>query len=52
MGIEPTGKQMTITGQGIYQIVAGQIKDDWINADALGMLQQLGVIPSFPQKLS
>lgn len=51
MGIEPTGRQMTITGQAIYQIAAGQIKDDWINADTLGMLQQLAVIPSFPQKL-
>lgn len=50
LGIEPTGKQMTITGQVLYQIAAGQIKDDWINADALGMLQQLGVIPSFGQE--
>jgi len=47
MGIEPTGKAMTITGQAIYQIGAGKIKEDWINADALGMLQQLGVVPSF-----
>ena len=47
MGIEPTGKPMTITGQAIYQIGAGKIKEDWINADALGMLRQLGIVPSF-----
>ena len=52
MGIEPTGRQMTITGQAIYQIAAGKIKEDWINADALGMLQQLGVVPSFVKKPS
>ena len=44
MGIEPTGKPMTITGQAIYRIVGGKIKEDWINADTLGMLQQLGVV--------
>ena len=47
MGIEPTGKPMTIMGQAIYQIGAGKIKEDWINADALGMLRQLGIVPSF-----
>ena len=52
MGIKPTGKPMTITGQAIYQIAAGKIKEDWINADALGMLQQLGVLPSFRDKPS
>lgn len=46
LGIEPTGKPMTITGQAIYQIRAGKIEEDWINADTLGMLQQLGVVPS------
>ena len=45
MGIEPTGKPMTITGQAIYTIVRGKITEDWINADSLGMLQQLGVVP-------
>ena len=45
MGIEPTGNRMAITGQAIYTIVRGKITEDWINADTLGMLQQLGVIP-------
>ncbi len=46
MGIAPTGKQVTITGQAIYRTANGKIEEDWISADALGMLQQLGVVPS------
>ncbi|MGH8651546.1 MAG: ester cyclase [Gammaproteobacteria bacterium] len=45
LGIEPTGKPMTITGQAIYTIVRGKITEDWINADTMGMLQQLGIVP-------
>ncbi len=46
MGIPPTGKQVTITGIQIPRIAGGKITENWINLDALGMLQQLGVIPA------
>jgi predicted ester cyclase len=46
MGIAPTGKQVTITGISIYRIEKGKIVEDWANSDMLGMLQQLGAIPS------
>jgi steroid delta-isomerase-like uncharacterized protein len=45
MGIPPTGKQMTLTGITIMRIAGGQIQEDWGQFDALGMFQQLGVIP-------
>ena len=44
-GIPPTGKQVTTTGNVIYRIAGSKIVDQWINADMLGMLQQLGVVP-------
>ncbi|MGH8604627.1 MAG: ester cyclase [Gammaproteobacteria bacterium] len=50
LSIAPTGKSMRITGQAIYSIVAGKIEEDWINADTLGMLQQLGIVPPFPHQ--
>jgi predicted ester cyclase len=44
--IPPTGKQITVTGMIIFRIVDGKITDEWENWDTLGMLQQLGVVPS------
>jgi steroid delta-isomerase-like uncharacterized protein len=46
MGIPPTGKQMEITGTYMARIVGGKILEEWGNIDALGMMQQLGVIPA------
>ena len=46
MGIPPTGKQVTVTGIQLMRIADGRIAENWINFDALGMLQQLGVIPA------
>lgn len=45
MGIGATGKQVSISAIIIYQIAEGKIVGFWINADILGLLQQLGVIP-------
>jgi steroid delta-isomerase-like uncharacterized protein len=46
MGIAPTGKSITLTGILISRFVDDKVVEDWNNYDALGMLQQLGVIPS------
>jgi steroid delta-isomerase-like uncharacterized protein len=45
MGIKPTGKHVTLTGTGFFQIENGKILKNQVNFDALGMLQQLGVVP-------
>jgi len=46
MGIEPTGNRVRITGMTIDRIADGQIAETWDIYDALGMMQQLGAIPS------
>ena len=46
MGIAPTGKSITLTGILISRFVGDKVVEDWNNYDALGMMQQLGVIPS------
>ncbi len=46
MGIPPTHKQVTVTAITISRIGGGQITEDWNNLDTLGMLRQLGTVPS------
>jgi steroid delta-isomerase-like uncharacterized protein len=45
MGMPPTGKQVTIPGILIVRVAGGKMVESWVNFDALGMMQQLGVIP-------
>ena len=45
-GMPATNKSATITGITISRIVNGKAVETWTNFDNLGMLQQLGVIPS------
>ena len=46
MGIPPTGKQVITSGISILRVVDGKIAEQWDSFDNLGMLQQLGVIPT------
>jgi predicted ester cyclase len=45
MGIAPTGNRVRVTGIDIDRVVEGKIVEHWSEADLLGMMQQLGVIP-------
>jgi predicted ester cyclase len=49
LGIAPTGKTIHISATGIFRIVDGKASDNWVNIDALGLLQQLGAVP-VPQR--
>lgn len=46
MGIPPTNKQMTMAGITMGRIASRKIVEAWNSLDALGMMQQLGVIPT------
>jgi predicted ester cyclase len=48
-GIAPTGKQATITGITIDRFSGGKIVESWDNWDALGLMQQLGVVPQMAE---
>ena len=45
-GVPPTNKQVTYTGMWIYRIEGEKIVERWGNNDRLGLLQQIGAIPS------
>jgi steroid delta-isomerase-like uncharacterized protein len=46
MGIAPTGNRVTFTGIAVARLADGKIEEIWENYDALGLMQQLGAIPS------
>ena len=45
-GIPPTGKEATMTSTDIYRIVEGKIVEQWVEANMLSLMQQLGLIPA------
>jgi predicted ester cyclase len=44
-GIKPSLAEVTQEGNVIYQIRDGRIVRAWLQADRLGVLQQIGVVP-------
>ena len=46
MGIPPTGKQVRVSGIEIDRLQDGKIIESWSSFDQLGMMQQIGAIPS------
>jgi predicted ester cyclase len=45
-GIAPTGKRAAVTGVLICRFVRGRVASCWAQADLLGLLCQLGVLPA------
>jgi steroid delta-isomerase-like uncharacterized protein len=45
LGIPPTGRPVSIAAIEIYRLEGNRIAEQWVASDALGMLQQLGVVP-------
>jgi predicted ester cyclase len=43
-GIQATGKTVSVTGTGILRIENGQIAENWVTFDSLGLMRQLGLI--------
>ncbi len=46
VGIPPTGKPFSVEGMIIARVVDSKAVERWANLDTLGLMQQLGVIPS------
>lgn len=44
MGEEPTGNEVTLRGQVVYEIEDGKIIRNWMMDDKLGFLMQLGLV--------
>jgi predicted ester cyclase len=46
MNIPPTGKSIKVAYVDIWRIENGKATENWVQMDMLGLMQQLGVIPT------
>ncbi|HKY54458.1 MAG TPA: ester cyclase [Anaerolineales bacterium] len=45
-GIPPTGKQIKVKYIDVWRVENGKLVENWVQMDQLGLMQQLGVIPT------
>ena len=45
-GVAPTGKEIEWPGVGIFRLEGGRIAEMWSAIDTMGMMQQVGAIPT------
>ena len=46
MGVPPTGKKIVMTGIEIFRLRDGKITELWGEANLMGLMQQLGILPA------
>jgi steroid delta-isomerase-like uncharacterized protein len=46
LGVEPTGKQVTVSGLTISKLENGKIIEEFQNWDTFGLMKQLGAVPA------
>jgi steroid delta-isomerase-like uncharacterized protein len=49
LGVPATGKTVRVTVTGILHLANGKLVENRVNFDALGLMQQIGVVPT-PQR--
>lgn len=45
-GLQPTGNTVSVPVMLFYEIDGGKVSRHWMNADVMGLMQQLGAIPA------
>jgi steroid delta-isomerase-like uncharacterized protein len=45
-GIPPSNKKVNVNGISIVRVAGGKIVEDWVSEDTMGMMQQIGVVPT------
>jgi predicted ester cyclase len=46
MGMPPTGKQVAFASNNIFRVANGKITENWPQVDIMGLMQQLGAVPT------
>jgi steroid delta-isomerase-like uncharacterized protein len=45
-GIPPTGKKVSFSAMDFITLTDNKISEDWLSADMMGLMQQIGAIPA------
>ena len=45
-GIPPSGKAVSVHGISVVRVADGKIVEDWVAEDTMGLMQQIGVVPT------
>jgi steroid delta-isomerase-like uncharacterized protein len=48
MGIPATGKSVRTSGTAVFRFENGAIAEEWVAADSMGLMRQLGLLPARP----
>jgi predicted ester cyclase len=51
LGIAPTNRPVRVEGTAVYLVLGGRIAERWAVWDALGLMQQLGVVPALDERV-
>jgi steroid delta-isomerase-like uncharacterized protein len=51
-GIPPTGKEVSFGAMDFITLIDGKVAEEWEIADTMGLMQQIGAIPSAPPSAS
>jgi steroid delta-isomerase-like uncharacterized protein len=43
-GIPPTGKKVSFSAMDFITLIDGKVAEEWLNADIMGLIQQIGAI--------
>ena len=49
LGVPPTDQHVTFSAMLVYRLAGGKIAEQWALMDTLGLLQQLGALPTLSQ---
>jgi predicted ester cyclase len=52
MGLPASGREYTISETHIFRVRDGRVAEHWVNADMLGLMQQLGALPDQARRVS
>jgi steroid delta-isomerase-like uncharacterized protein len=44
-GIPPTGKKVSFSAMDFITLIDGKVSEEWLTADIMGLMQQIGAIP-------
>jgi steroid delta-isomerase-like uncharacterized protein len=51
-GIPPTGKEVSFGAMDFITLIDGKVAEEWEIADTMGLMQQIGAIPSAPPSVT